>query len=144
MIRLASSEDIPQLLRMGRNFFDVSGYADYMEFNIDDSKELLTTLIDFGTLLTDGKYCMLGFVIFPAFMCNKTLIAQELFWWVDEEKRGSGLANDLLLKAESLAKGNGANIMAMLSLEELNGKKVNSLYLKSGYKRKEQTFMRAL
>ena len=144
MIRLATKEDLPMLLRMGELFFNASGYSDITSFNKSDTKELLTTLIDLETLVTDGKSGMLGFVMFPIFMNKKTIMSQELFWWVDEDARGTSTGIKLLKAAEQISKDNGATVMNMLSLEDLEGEKVNKMYSRLGYKRKEQSYMRIL
>jgi GNAT superfamily N-acetyltransferase len=144
MIRLATKEDIPEMLRMGESFFNASGYGDLTTFNKEDTEGLFIKLIDEGWLLTDGISTMLGFVVFPMFMNNSTVVAQELFWWVDEKARGSRAGVEILKKAEELAKENGATAMMMLSIDELNGNSVNKLYERLGYSRREQTYMRAL
>ena len=144
MIRLAKLEDIPNLLRMGELFFNDSGYGEITSFNKNDTEVTLKSLIDLGTLLTDGKSSMIGFLVFPLFMNQKTLMSQELFWWVDEDKRGTRIGIDLLKQAEKISKENGATVMNMLSLNDLNGEKVNKLYERLGYKRKEQSYMRVL
>jgi len=144
MIRLANQNDMKSLLRMSELFFDASGYSEITTFNKSDSKDLLNKLIELGTLLTDGDHAMIGFVMFPMFMNNSTIMSQELFWWVDEEKRGSKIGVELLKQAEKISKESGATVMNMLSLEDLNGEKVSELYRRLGYKRKEQSYMRVL
>jgi len=54
MIRLATKNDIPELLRMGKEFFDASGYGDITSFNEEDTTVLINKLIGEGFLLTDG------------------------------------------------------------------------------------------
>ena len=144
MIRLATLDDMSELLRMGESFFNAYGYSDITKFNKKDTKDLLGRLIDDGLLLTDGKTSMLGFVVFPMFMNNQTIVAQELFWWVDEESRKSGIGIEILKQAEDLAKEYGATVMMMLSINELDGDRVNKLYERLGYKQREQSFMRIL
>ncbi len=144
MIRLATIEDMPELLRMGESFFDASGYSDITTFDVNDTTELLTKLINEGLLLTDGSSSMLGFVVFPMFMNSSTIVAQELFWWVNEDKRKSGLGVELLKKAEELAKEYKAEVMMMLSIDRLDGERVNKLYERFGYEKREQSYMRAL
>lgn len=144
MIRLAKESDIPELLRMGELFFNASGYKGIAKYNKEDSTVLLKALIELGTILTDGKSAMLGFVLFPMFMDKSTIISQEMFWWVDEDKRGTRLGVEILKEAEKVSKESGATVMAMLSLNDLNGEKVNKLYSRLGYNRKEQTYMRIL
>lgn len=144
MIRLSVLEDMSQLLRMGEAFFNASGYSDMTTFDKDDTENLLKILIENGSLLTDGKSSMLGFVVFPMFMNNKTIVAQELFWWVDKGARKTGIGVEILQKAEELSKEYGATVMMMLSIDDLNGKRVNELYKRLGYKQREQSFMRLL
>lgn len=144
MIRLATLEDMPQLLRMGESFYLESGYQDMIEFNQPDVRDMLEQLINMGTLVTNGDSAMLGFVIFPMFLNKKSLMAQELFWWVDKGKRGSSDGIKLLNRAEEIAKQSGASIMNMLSLNDSGGDKVNALYERKGYTRKEQSYMRVL
>lgn len=144
MIRLAEEKDIPVLLRMGKEFFDASGYDKETDFNKKDTTEIFMQLIEAGTMLTDGEGGAIGFVVFSMFMNKSYLVAQELFWWVDKDKRSSKLGLNLLKGAEEIAKELGARSMLMISLEELNGDKVNRLYKSLGYKRRETTFMRSL
>ena len=144
MIRLATVDDIPEMLRMGESFFNASGYGDITTFDRQDTTELFKKLIDDGLLLTDGQSSMLGFVVFPMFMNNQTIVAQELFWWVDESARKTGVGVEILKNAEELAKEYGATVMMMLSIDELDGDRVNKLYKRLGYKQREQSFMRFL
>lgn len=144
MIRLATLEDMPALLRMGKSFFDASGYGGLTTFDHDDTSDLLSRLIDAETLVTDGKGAMLGFVVFPMFMNSSTVVAQELFWWVDKAFRKTGVGVEILKHAEDLARMKGAKSMMMLSLKELDGERVNKLYQRMGYQEREQTYMRIL
>lgn len=144
MIRLAQESDLDSLMVMCKSFFDVSGYAKETEFNETNMEGLLLQLIANECIVTDGKDGVLAFVVFPMFMNHSHLVAQELFWWVNEDKRGTKLGVELLEKAEEQAKKLGANQMLMLSLSELNGNKVNRLYESKGYTQREVTYMRSL
>ena len=144
LVRHAKLSDMPELLRMGEEFFNASGYCDITKFNKDDTESLMISLIESRTLLTDGESSMLGFVVFPLFFNSSHLVSQELFWWVDEDKRNSGVGIKTLKKAESEAAKLGSNVMMMLSLNDLNGDKVSGIYEKLGYKKREQTHMRSL
>ena len=144
MIRLAILDDMPELLRMGKAFFDVSGYGKLTDFNAQDTELILISLIEQDSLLTDGKGGMIGFLVFPMFMNSSYTLSQELFWWVDEDKRKTKLGVELLKAAEHQSKSLGAESMIMLSINDLNGDKVNKLYESLGYKRQEQTYTRAL
>jgi len=101
-------------------------------------------LIKQGTLVTDGKSSMLGFVTYPVFVNMSTLTSQELFWWVDESARGSGVGLKILKKAESIAREQGAKAFMMLSIDSLDGDRVGNMYERMGYKLKEKAYMRVL
>lgn len=142
-IRLAKESDKPELFRMGEAFFKASGYSSEMG---NWNPELLGTVLDNliaaeCVLISDGG--IIGWVNFPVFMTGAQ-VAQELFWWVDEGKRGSGLAVKLLKAAEAKAKEQGSRAIMMLCLDDLDGNRVADLYAKMGYRPRERTFMRAL
>lgn len=141
-IRLASASDKPELFRMGRAFYEASGYADMGEWNPALLDGVFDNLIAAECLLiADGG--MIGWINFPVFMTGQQ-VAQELFWWADEDRRGTGVAVDLLKAAEARAKEQGSHAMMMLCLDDLNGNKVAGLYAKMNYRPRERTFMRVL
>lgn len=141
--KLATIDDMPKLIRMARSFFDVSGYSRIAEFKKDTVESVLTKLIGEGYLITtDGG--MLGFVIFPCFFDDTSLLMQELFWWVDEDSRGKGAAVEMLKLAESIAKDKNCRASIMINIDELDGDRVSKLYSKLGYNKSENNFMKVL
>ena len=142
MIRMATYDDLPELLRMGEEFFNHSGYTDSGEFNVKLVIDVLSSLIENGTLLiTDGG--MIGWMVTPMYMTGEPM-ASELFWWVDEDKRTSGVGRDLLKTMERLVEADGINIINMVSLEAMDGQRVGALYASLGYKLKEYTYSRRI
>ena len=144
MIRQAEHADIETILDMGERFFQASGYSDMCSFNRDDTKITLELLIDSGSLLTDGKHGMIGFLVFPMYMDRSCIVAQELFWWVDKDKRNTRLGLELLKAAEKRAAEMGASNMIMLCLEKCGGDGVGEMYQRLGYNKRETNYMRAL
>ena len=143
-VKLATEQDIPRIVEMGERFFEVSPYSKLAKYNHQQIEKLLRQMIDLGTLVTDGESGMLGFFIFPVFMDPDTIIAQEMFWWVDENRRGGTLSLKLLKFAEKIAKESGATAFNMLCLTDLDGGRVGRLYKSQGYKPTENTYMRLL
>jgi hypothetical protein len=144
-IRYAINADIPRLLEMGADFFASSGYAEFGDYDLTDTTECFQNLIANKTLLTDGKHGALGFVIYPLYMSKKALFAQELFYYVAPEKRGSRLALDLLNCFETVAKQRQASAVSMISLDHGDFKdKTARLYQRLNYKLKEQIFLKSL
>ena len=142
MIRQATKEDLPELLRMGELFFKASGYSAVGNYNLDKTTRMLESLIELGTLLI-GEGGMLGYVLSEIWMTDVT-VGSELFWWVDEDKRSTGLGLKLIKAAEAAAKENGASYMAMANIESLNSQRMNTLYTRLGYALTELTWTRKL
>lgn len=142
MIRQATKEDFPELLRMGELFFKASGYSAVGNYNLDKTTRMLESLIELGTVLI-GEGGMLGYVLSEIWMTDVT-VGSELFWWVDEDKRSTGLGLKLIKAAEAAAKENGASYMAMANIESLNSQRMNTLYTRLGYALTELTWTRKL
>ncbi len=144
MIRLAKLSDIPELHRMGERFFVVSGYSDIAMYNYKTMDIMFESLIESKSIYTDGKHGMLGFVVLPIFFDKNSMIAQELFWWVDEEKRDSAIGSLLLASAERQSKKLGAKALAMLSIEQLGGDILHKVYTHRGYVKRETSYIKEL
>lgn len=141
-MKLATFDDWEDFLEMGHEFYTQSGYSDMGDFNETLLLEVFEKLIANESLIM-GDGGMIGWLVFPVFMTGR-MVAQELFWWVDQDKRKTGLGLKLLKAAEKKAKEQGAQHMLMLCLDRLDGEKVAKLYGAMGYESREQTFMRAL
>lgn len=142
MIRPAADSDIDWILSEGRKFFEVSGYGAACEYRPADLERTLRAL---PILLVDDKRRgMAGAALFPSFFDAQTLMAQELFWWVGEEHRRSGVAVQLLDAVEAAARRMGAKVLLMLCIDQLDGERVAQIYKRRGYKPAERLFMRRL
>lgn len=123
MIRLATIEDIPRLVELGRRFRRETTYERYIAENPEKMAELGKKLIEQdGLLLAEeesGIVGMLGYVVYEHFISGET-IAGEIFWWVEPEHRGSGVI--LLQEAENRAKSRGAKHFQMIAPNERVGK----------------------
>ena len=142
MIRPANDTDREWIAAEGKRFFDASGYGEVCEYNGDD---LMRTLERVQIVLVDDqRRAMAAAGLFPAFMDSRSLMAQELFWWVSPEHRGSGVAIELLEAIESAAKRMGAKALLMLCIDHLDGERVAEIYKRRGYRAAERMFMRKL
>jgi GNAT superfamily N-acetyltransferase len=142
VIRPANDSDLDWILSEGKNFFDASGYGRICTYRPAD---LTRTLVNAPIVLVDDQHRgMAAALVFPAFFDAQTLMAQELFWWVSPEHRGSGVAIDLLKAVEAHAKAMGCKALLMLSIDSLDGKRVAQIYRRHGYRPAERLFMRKL
>jgi GNAT superfamily N-acetyltransferase len=144
LVREAGPLDLPEIMALCRRFFEASGYR---SFGFDEESMLgtLRRLMDHPdgvVLVADGG--MVAGVVYPVFFNQSHRQAQELFWWVDDEARGSGVGRDLIRAFEKWAKSNDCKTVSMLCLEALEADKVEKLYLRSGYKPTERAFVKEL
>lgn len=144
IIRDATLDDFDDLERLGRDFALAAGQVDV------DSETLAFTignLIDSGILkvaVNGSVVGCIGALVFPHWWNANAIVAQELFWFVDEPYRGSSAGLRLLSALENEAKDRGASQLMMICLDDLDGDKLAKMYIKLGYVPQEQTFVRDL
>ena len=140
MIREATENDLDEILRMGELFCEQAGIA-------ADKLSMLKTAVDLMTsetgVLLVGEGCMAGALIYPMYMNNDLTAAQEMFWWVDENKRSSGAGKALMTALEGWAKNIGANRMMMIGLAN-SPSHVDHFYRQNGYMPQEITYWKEI
>lgn len=144
IIRDAEINDFDALERLGIAFAHDAGQVD-----VDPETLGITigNLIESGILKVAVNGSVIGCagaLVFPHWWNASELVAQELFWFVDEDHRNTSAGIRLLLALEKSAKSMGAKKMMMLCLEDLDGEKVAKMYKKLGYIPQEQTFVKDL
>ena len=139
MIWDASESDLPEILRMAELFANESGID--VPFDSISSEFTARQLMDDGLLLV-GEGGMIGGLAYPHFFNAQVIIAQEIFWWVDIEHRGSRLGLRLFEGFESWARDLGAKHVTMIALA--SQKPVHNLYLRKGYREMESSYVREL
>lgn len=143
-IRDAEITDFDDLERMGIAFAQAAGQVDV------DSDTLAFTignLMETGILKVAENGSVIGCIgalVFPHWWNKNELVAQELFWWIDEAHRGTSAGIKLLAELEKEAKSQGAEKLMMLCLDDLDGNKVANMYSKLGYVPQERTFTKVL
>jgi GNAT superfamily N-acetyltransferase len=142
MIREAVLADIPHLVVTGLHFVRSSDYAGHLDENPDALFDTMFRLIgsEDAILLVQGEdkpTGMLGGLIFSHPLSHQTFFS-ELFWWVEPDYRGNGLA--LLRMAEEWATERGASHSIMISPDD----RVSRLYETLGYAKLETHYIRPL
>lgn len=143
VIRDATHADIPVLLDMGARFAEATGLSDIIPFDAETVERLFIHLIesDDGILLVmDGG--AVGALMFPAMINGNHRTAQELFWWVDPDKRGNG--SRLVTALESTARERGAKSLIMSTIGDLDREELARFYERRGYRPADRNFLRAL
>lgn len=125
---------------MAMKFIEVSGYKEYS--SEEDIKNTILNMLSAPRTqsiiaLTDGG--MLGGAV-SKFPFGPHYIATEVAWWVDPEKRKSGLGRELLRYFEIWAGVVNCSFVSMGSLND----ELAKLYEKEGYKLYERAYMKVL
>lgn len=149
-IRHAQPEDLPALIEMGREFFEQSGNARFTTF---DEPSLTTTLIGLMSGVPAGCVLvadiggdvvgMAGCVVFPFYANMNTLIGQEVFLWVNPERRGA-VGDALLDELEAEATRKGAKLFINANIAGERDKAFARYYRRRGCVPAEQTHIRIL
>lgn len=144
-VRHATDADISDILRMAEKFWAQTDYK--VPFDGDSILDVLSMCMEQGLcmVLVDEK--VVGFVAgikFPLLGNKAYTIGAELAWWVDEDYRSGHNGLLLMRSIEDAAKQAGVNFWTMMNLESLNPEVAEKIYLRSGYKKTESTFLKVL
>lgn len=144
IIRDAQPEDFNDLERLGRDFAKAAGLPDVDKDTLDFTLGNLLENGIFKVAVNGSVIGCAGALVFPQWWNASEIVAQELFWFVDKDHRGTSAGIRLLKALEKSAKEKGAKKLMMICLHDLDGEKVAKMYSKLGYVPQEQTYIRKL
>lgn len=150
IVREAAFEDIPAYTAMACEFADFSpmasiappdaaGFAEFMLRNMGQPS--------IAMWLAEGEDGIAGIsagLIYPVYFSPQTLVAQELWWWVDPMARGSAAGRMLRERIEQWGAENGAKAVIMLALENEQTSTLGRLYRRAGFRPLERSFIKEL
>lgn len=149
MIRLATPDDVPALVDMGREFHGAAGWADITAFVDADCATTLANMIynDSAIVLVavEGEQVigMAGGVTTPIYFNYGHRSGQELFFWMRPDAR-TGEGARLLAALENEARALGCESWVMLSLENIRPQATGALYKRRGYRLAEHNWIKRL
>lgn len=136
MIREAESSDLPELMRMGLAFtasihqpLDPEIFVNTLE-NMMDNDDAFLVITEGGT--ASG-------LVYASYL-DGNLMAQELWWWVDEDKRANGIGGALLSAFETWAASKGANRILLTATHDSTD--IGPFYISHGYQPQEHIYMK--
>ena len=139
-IREATTADVDALVAMGERFL-VSVYAKKIHANTDALRQLSEGLLaspDAVIYVAEVRgqvIGMMGLMRYRHPMSGEPT-ASEVMWWVDPERRGSGVR--LFRVGEAWAKASGATVIQMIAPSP----EVEQFYTRVGYEPVERTFQK--
>lgn len=136
-VRLAEYQDVPALIRLGRDFYFQSPYADKIDLDLITWKDVLEGFIgnpDAILMIGEKDGVVVGFcigTISPCYFNRNEIVSQEMIWYVDPEARGCGAPIFKAFEAE--AKKRGASVNLCTSTPNLREDAVGAFYNRAGY-----------
>lgn len=141
-MRIATLDDFNEIKEMSLKFLSKTGYTEYSDeatisqliYNIltGEQNEMII-------LLKPGVGMIAG--MSTPFVFGPHLLASEIAWWINEDKRGEGDGAELIEAFEYWAKEKaGCKMITLTSLDDELGK----FYEKKGYKLYERAYMKVL
>lgn len=144
-IRTATAADLPSMHAAANAFYASSKALRHFDINKFASIWTQFLEVNFGVIFlaeADGLIVgALGGVIHPD-LYGSELIAEEFFWFIQAESRGSGLK--LYAKFEEWARSRGAVEIQMVHLLDLMPEKVGTFYRRAGYSPIETRYSKRL
>lgn len=141
-MKIATLEDLPEISTMSMKFMETTGYKDYSDkLTIDDLifRLIMSSQNENIIILKPGVGFLAGMAV--PFPFGPHLIASEIAWWIEPDKRGNKDGIELLEAFEYWAKEKaGCTMISMVCLEEEHSK----IYEKKGYKLYERAYMKIL
>lgn len=147
VVRPATHADIPEIVRMGRLFWDQTALRD-IPFCPDSIAFTCREMMANELLLmaeVDGHIAgSVGATAAPMYANRSYFAATELFWWVEPQFRDSGIGRMMLKGIEDAARQRAVQIFSMIALEQVEPEKAAAIYARAGYTPTERAFTKRL
>ena len=143
--RHATDADLPEIIRMAEKFWAQTDYK--VPFDADSIAGVFDMCMGQNLCIVledDGVHGFVAGIKFPLMGNNAYTIGAELAWWVDEEYRSGRNGHMLMQAIENAARDSGVSFWTMMNLESLNPEVAEKIYLRSGYRKTESTFLKEL
>jgi GNAT superfamily N-acetyltransferase len=139
-MRPAEYSDIPEILRMGREFAKAIGkdvnrevLVPHLEGMINSEQALLA--------VDDGA--MVAGILYPSYLDGE-VTAQELWYWVDPDKRKQGKGKALIETFETWATAMGATVLLLTATHGMTHRVLGKIYSARGYKPQEHVYSKGI
>ena len=147
-VRRAETADMPSCLDMTARFHAASPISGVAPFDRDGMAVTLRGMMvnpraGIWLALLDGKPVgIAGALLYPLYFNPAYEVAQELFWWLNPEARGSGGGEKLFQNVQIWAKDKGASAVFMIALADDRVDKMDKFYRRAGFQPMERTYMK--
>lgn len=150
-IREAMASDLDAIANCGERFFNYAGFDKKgLSMDRDSFKDMVLEYIEdengIVLLLMNGLNVAGGICgsVQPWGFNKAIRMGSELFYWIDDQHRGSIKSIQLLSAYDKRVAELGADVNVMVSVDTHLQPKVNHLYERKGYLPLEQFFIKAI
>jgi len=146
MVRAGEKKDFDTIVKMAKEFTDLSGYNE--KYCPNTVYAMASMCLDQGLLSVleiDGIVKGVACGLKGALVTNSEVsMGSELIWWVDPEFRKGKNGISLLRHLENQAKKEGMKYWNMVFLESSMPLVIEKIYQKMGYNKTEVTYTKVL
>jgi GNAT superfamily N-acetyltransferase len=146
-VRQATIDDLDQYVKLMAEFHNASPMKNVAVFNEQKCRDFVSNSLensDMLFLLGESEKGILGIascLLYPLYFADYK-VAQELWWWLTPDARGSGIGQEMFKKIENWAKEKNAQSLFMIALEDERAGKMEKVYCRAGFRPLERTFIK--
>jgi hypothetical protein len=150
IVEKLTNKHLEEYLALLQKFHTKSTIKEYANFDYESCKKFLITCLDNPDIVIlsckQGNKIVgiTGGLLFPLYFNHNYKVVQELWWWVEENQRGTNCGKLLYEALEQWAKDKQANGMFMIALEDNKVESMVKIYKRKGYVGTERTFIKEL
>lgn len=156
-VRRASIQDASAVLALAGRFVQRSPYVQFVAYDAERARATVLQALDRGVVFVleegpartefevdNGDRRIVGAIMgmLTPWWFTAELIAAELGWWVDEDKRGHG--DELRRRFEQWAKSTGAPVVSLSDVKLDDAMPNGTLYERAGYEVVERAWLKRL
>lgn len=147
IVRPAIADDKPEILALGRKFYESMYYADFAGYDMDSAGALLDRCMESGVVLVaEHDFDLVGIVglcIVPFMFNRDKLMACEVLWYVEPSSQMMGAGKALLAAVEPACAAAGADLIQMIHLAS-SPPRAGEMYEAFGYVPREHSYMKVV
>jgi len=148
IVRKAEIKDKTSIIELSIQFYKESLRSYGLAFNFSTLDKLVEEFINNKIVIVsevNGKVVgvIAGFVSSSMFDSQQK-IGQEIIWYIDKEYRKGSIGIRLLKEFEKQCKLNGANLMVMVYMGNLNNELLDRFYKMNNYRLLENQFIKGV
>jgi GNAT superfamily N-acetyltransferase len=149
-VRPATVADLDAYVELLSNFHNASPMRGVADYDVAGIRAFLTASLENANILLlvgelDGKIVgVTSCLLYPLYFSPNYHVAQELWWWLTPEARGSGIGQAMFKNIENWARLKNARALFMIALEDERAAAMEKVYCRAGFRPLERTFIKEL